>query len=205
MLLDLRGKKVVVVGAGRVATRKVRRLLASEAEVQVISPEVSQEILDWAEAGALQLDRRGAVPEDLEGARLVFLATDLEDLNDCLQTFAGSLGIPVNRADQPGGGDFQVPGETGKGDLRVFLSTSGRSPALAKILRLRIEELLEEDWERYLEVLEGLRMRLADQGLSPAQRSAFWRRFPSPGAWQALQDGMEAEFEQEVRRCVSSL
>lgn len=205
LLLELSRSTVLVVGAGKVATRKLGRLLETGARVRVVSPEASPEVRAWAEQGRLQLELRGAEASDLEGVRLAFLTSDRGELNEVLQQRARELGILVNRADQPGGGDFQVPGEARRGDVRVFLSTSGRSPALAKLLRQRIDEVLEEDWEGYLEVLEGVRMRLKEQGLSPSQRSDFWRQFPSPEAWQALRVGHPGEFEQEVERCVSSL
>lgn len=205
LLVDLEGQRALVVGAGRVATRKIRRLLASGLEVRVVSPEATDEIAAWAEEEQLSLELRGAREDDLEGARLAFLTSDQPELNDRLMEAARERGILANRADQPGGGDFQVPGEARRGDVRVFLSTSGRSPALARLLRQRIEEVLEEDWEGYLEVFETLRHRLQEEEPDPARRSAFWRGFPTPEAWRALREGRSEDLEQEVRRCVSSL
>jgi siroheme synthase-like protein len=205
LLLDLQRELVLVVGGGRVARRKIRRLLDTGAQVKVVSPRAEAEIHHWAEQGQLTLELRGARPEDLVGVRIAFLTSNAPEVNARLQEEAERLGVWVNRADQAGGGDFQVPGEANKGDLRVFLSTSGRSPALAKLLRHRVEEVLEEGWEGLLENFEEIRRELVQRGLEPEERRRFWDCFPDEAAWKALREGCRGDWRQGVERCLSSL
>lgn len=205
MLLDLAARPVLVAGGGRVATRKVRRLLEAEAAVRVVSPEVTEELSALAAADRLRWEARPAVEADLDGAWLAFLATSDATVNARLEAAAAARGVLVNRADRPGGGDFQVPAATTRGDLRVMISTAGASPALARVVRQRVERLLEEEFGGVLEHLVAVRRSLRQQGLDETQRQRFWARFPDDQAMDALRAGSAEEIGREVERCVSSL
>ena len=202
LLVDMAARRVVVVGAGRVAVRKVERLLAAGAEVFVVSPEAAPAIAARAEAGELSWAKRPARIADLTGAELLVLASDDEATHDQLALAARQRGIWVNRADVRGGGDFQIPAEARQGDLRVFVSTSGQSPKLARRLRGWVEGELG-GWAQALERLAGLRDELAARGLDSEARRAFWERFPDDAGWEALRRG--EDLSEEVEACVSSL
>jgi siroheme synthase-like protein len=195
-------RRVVVVGAGRVAARKVARLLAAEAEVFMVAPEACPELAERAAAGELTWARRPARIADLHGADLLVLAADDEEANAQLALAAAQRGIWVNRADVRGGGDFQIPAESAHGDLRVFVSTGGRSPKLARRLREWVAGELP-GWGHALESLAALREELAQRGLDPEARRTFWERFPDDQAWDALRRGEDCR--EEVEACVSSL
>ena len=109
MGMRLEGLRVVVAGGGRVGARKVRRLVGHGAVVVVVSPDAVAPIPDWARAGRIRWERRRAEPRDLEGAALLFAATDDPDANAALAAGARARGIPVNRADDPADCDFIVP------------------------------------------------------------------------------------------------
>ena len=109
MGLRLEGRRVVVAGGGRVGARKVRRLVEHGAAVLVVSPDAVAPIPDWARAGRIRWERRRAEPRDLEGAALLFAATDDPDANAALAANARARGILVNRADDPADCDFIVP------------------------------------------------------------------------------------------------
>lgn len=202
LLVDMAGRRVVVVGAGRVAARKVERLLAAGAEVFLVAPEACDELAARAAAGELAWARRPGRIADLHGAELVVLASDAPEANAQLELAARQRGIWVNRADVRGGGDFQIPAEARAGDLRVFVSTGGKSPKLARRLRSWVEAELG-GWGRALERLAELRDELAARGLDPEARREFWERFPDDAGWEALRRG--DDLSEEVEACVSSL
>lgn len=202
LLVDMAQRRVVVVGAGRVAARKVGRLLAASAEVFLVAPEAAPELVARAEAGELSWARRRARIADLHGAELLVLATDDGEANAQLALAASQRGIWVNRADVAGGGDFHIPAEARRGDLSVFVSTGGRSPKLARRLRQWVEGELG-GWAQALERLAALRDQLADRGLDAEARRAFWESFPDEAGWEALRRG--EDLSEEVEACVSSL
>lgn len=174
MFLDLSGRRCVVIGGGKVAGRKARKLLQARAEVVVISPETEPEI----ESVAVEVHRRPYREGDLEGAYLAFAATDVREVNAAVAREAKERGIPVNVADKPAEGDFAVPSTLRRGRLQVAVSTGGASPALARKIRLKLEESFGPEWAGIVEEFERAR-----------------RRGEPPGE----------ELEEEVRVCLSRL
>ncbi len=139
VFLDLRGAKVLVVGAGKVALRKVRGLLEAGARVTVVSPTADPEFalldLEW-KARCFDWD-------DVQDQVLVYTATNDRTVNRAVAEAARAKGIWVNVADAPEECSFLVPSRLTRGDLQVAVSTSGRDPRIAMALRKQIEELLD--------------------------------------------------------------
>ncbi len=140
IFLNLHGKRALVVGAGPVALRKTQGLLECGAQVTIVSPEIAPEFASLP----VTLRRRRYRASDLRGQALVFASTNDRDVNHRIAAQASGLGIPVNVADAPGECTFHVPARIRRGDLQLAISTSGRSPRVAKALRQRIEALLDE-------------------------------------------------------------
>ncbi len=139
VFLDLRGKKVLVVGAGKVALRKVRGLIEAGARVSVVAPEV-QPAFDTL---PVKIVRRRFRRSDVRGQALVFAATNDRRVNHAVAETAKGAGILANIADAPEECDFIVPARARRGPLQIAVSTGARSPRLAAELRRRIEEILE--------------------------------------------------------------
>ena len=138
VFLDLAGKPVLVVGAGKVALRKTKGLLEAGASVTVVAPRAEPE---FAQLAVTMRSRRFRV-SDVEGAALAFAATDDRRVNHRVAEAAGRRGIPVNVADAPGECAFLVPARITRGNLQIAISTGGESPRLAAALRRKIEENL---------------------------------------------------------------
>lgn len=154
--LELRGRKAVVVGGGKVAERKAAGLLEEGAEVSVVSPMLTDCLMKLAEAGRLSWHKKTFSKEDLEGAVLIFAATDIREVNLAVKDSA-ALGQLVNIADDPALSDFQVPSMVKRGKLSIAVSTSGASPILAKKIRSQLEETFDERYEAYMEFLFSCR------------------------------------------------
>ena len=140
LFLELTGQPVVVVGAGRVAGRKIRSLLAAGARITVISPRATRlpENIRWIR----RRYRRG----DLAGARLVVAATDDLEVNQLVCTEAKRRRQLVNCIAPPSAGNFIVPAVARRGNLAIAISTDGMSPSLAKRLRRDLERVLRTDY-----------------------------------------------------------
>ena len=200
---DFTNATVLVVGGGTVGARKALRF-CSEARVAVLSPDFDERLLEAAEAaeeassGSVELVRAAPSPSTVSGwierlsPALVVAATDDEAVNEAAETAALTTGALVNRTDVSGArdpGSVVVPATVDDDPVRVAISTGGQSPALAKVLRQRIESAIDGAGEMAL--LSGeLRTALADAGVAPAdRRTAIRRVVRSPAVWKALQKG----------------
>lgn len=139
VFLDLRGRSVLVVGAGKVALRKTRGLVEAGARVTVVSPAA----LDEFSALPVEWKKRRFRRTDVRGQVLVFAATDDRKVNAAVGEAAREAAAWVNVADAPEECGFLAPSRIRRGDLQVAVSTGGRSPKLAVALRQRIEQVLE--------------------------------------------------------------
>ncbi len=179
--LDLRRKRVVVVGGGEIATGKVRGLLPCGPEpLVVIAPEASEFIRAEAAAGHLAWLPRPYQDGDLAGAQVAFGATDDRAINALVATEARRRGILVLATDDVPNCDFIAPSIVARGDLIVAASTGGRSPAFARWVRERLSRDLPAHWGALLDVAAAVRERLGPQ-----------RARVSPEAWQRGLDEVE--------------
>jgi siroheme synthase-like protein len=144
LFLDLKDQPVVVIGAGRVATRKVRTLLTAGAEVTVIAPRATPAVRGLASAKRIHWLRRGYRAGDLRAARLVIAATDDKELNRRICADAKRRRLLVNCVAPPAAGNFIVPAVVRTGGLTIAISTGGVNPSLAKRLRQELEVYLRD-------------------------------------------------------------
>lgn len=155
VMLDMRGRRCLVVGGGCVGRRKIAGLLEAGATVTVVAPRIDPQLL--AIAGALVIARRRYRTRDLDGAHLVITCTDDAAVNRRVYEEATERGIWVNSADDPDNCTFTLPSVTRAGELTVAVSTNGKSPALSKWLRQRFEREFDGSWTELLDVLAAVR------------------------------------------------
>lgn len=144
LCVNLKGAKVVVVGAGPVAERKLRNLLAAGARVTVIAPKATAQIGVWARRRRLQWKPRRVKAGDVDRAKFVIVATDDAALNARLARRAMRKKILVNAATGKATGDVILPAIARKGKVMIAISTGGKNPKLARRLREKIEKTILE-------------------------------------------------------------
>jgi precorrin-2 dehydrogenase / sirohydrochlorin ferrochelatase len=166
IMLQLAGKKVVVVGGGKVAERKVSGLLETGAIVTVVSPEATDLIQGLALKGDIVWQKRFFTLDDLEDAYLIFAATNDSVINKLVKNTASAHQL-VSIADNPEGSDFHVPANFRRGRLSISVSTGGASPILANQIREQLEEQFDEVYEGYLEFLFTARQRILKEVEEP--------------------------------------
>lgn len=143
--LLLAGRRVVVVGAGRVARRRVPTLLGAGADVTVIAPEVLPELADMAAAGRLTLVQREYRSGDLDGAWYVLALTDSAPVNADIAAAAEAGHTFCVRADRADGGSAWTPA-TGRADgVTIAAITAGHDPLRAKAIRDRILSVVVDE------------------------------------------------------------
>jgi siroheme synthase-like protein len=138
----------------------VEGLLAAGANIKVISPELTLELQLLVDSGKLAFLPRPYQEGDLEGAFLVIAATDNPDVNASVWAEAEQRGCLVNVVDDPAHSNFILPAVVQRADLSVAISTGGSSPALARRLRERIEDLIGPEYGVLTSLLAELRPEL---------------------------------------------
>jgi siroheme synthase-like protein len=200
--LLVRGRRVVVVGAGRIAARKIEPLIDAGAVVDVISPEAGTEVRAWAAAGRLALQERAFEAADLDGAWLAITATDDPSVNAAVHA-AGEAGrVWVNSADDPANCSFTLMSVIRRGDLVVSVGTGGRSPALSAHLRKQLEEEIGPEYEKLLDVLSEGREALRASGRS--SEDANWQSAFDGGIVELVRAGRIDDARELLRTCLSS-
>ena len=203
VFLKLEDKLCVVVGAGRVAERRVRGLCDASARVRVVGVTATEGILKLADEGAIHLCQRAFEPSDLDGSALVIAATDRADVNRAVQTAAKCRGILFCGADSHTDSDFIVPAVVQQGDLQVAISTGGKSPAYAKLLSREIEAFLDDG--QLLDLMADLRRRVyARFPNAPERRQAFWQELVTDDTLALARQGKWDEIEERIEVCLSS-
>jgi precorrin-2 dehydrogenase len=167
IFLDLGGRRCVVIGGRDVAEAKVRVLLEAGAIVTVISREAADEIKSRAAAGEIRYCARQYEYGDLQGNSLAYLVDEHDDTIPIAAGEARTLGIPLNVVDDPDSSTFISPAILRRGDLQIAISTSGSSPAIARMIRHRLEQQIGPEYGLIVKIMRAarqfLRLREPDQ------------------------------------------
>lgn len=160
VFLNLTNKNCLVVGGGKVAERKVLSLIESKARVTVIGPKLSKNILDLSRKYHVRIIKRNYQKGDIKGFFLAIAATDSGLTNSLITKEAAKYKILCNVVDDPKKCNFFVPSSFYKKDLKIAISTNGKSPALAKKLKEEIKNLINDEALELINLLGRLRKKL---------------------------------------------
>jgi precorrin-2 dehydrogenase/sirohydrochlorin ferrochelatase len=172
--LHLKGRSVLLVGAGKVAEQKLRQLLDSGARIHVVSPMAEPGIRRLAQDDKIKWSKRLYKTSDTRGVCLVIAATDDPRLQKKIAHDARRRSIWVNVVDVPGLCDFIAPAIVSHGDMQIAISTGGAAPALAKHLRKNLEQLMTLGYDDFVKTAKKLRPAILK--LPKEKRLAVWRK-----------------------------
>jgi len=177
MNVDISGWRCLVVGGGQVAYRKVKTLVEYGAKVDVLAPELTSPVQELVDKGSVDYIAHEFREDILDGYAMVMVATGDSFTNRQVAEAAQNRNLLVNVADAPEHCSFMVPAVCRRGDLTVSISTGGKSPALARTLREKLEEELGPELEKLNAFLGEVRAYL-------------------------LENFSDAEFRREVLQCL---
>ncbi|WP_191016843.1 precorrin-2 dehydrogenase/sirohydrochlorin ferrochelatase family protein [Treponema zioleckii] len=173
-------KNCLVVGGGKVASRKIDQLSEYAKKITVVSPKISEEIRtlknsqnDSEQTCQIQIFERFFEENDVEGMSLVIAATNDSDCNKKVASACRKMHIPVNVVDIPELCDFYFPALVRRGELVVGIGTGGKSPAFARNVRKSVEDFLPLNAGEKLEKAAKIREELLAKGKSPANDAAY--------------------------------
>ena len=148
VFIDLSKKRLLVIGAGRIASRRVRVLSDFTDGITVIAPKIHPELVKLEASGKIRILRKEYEDTDLQGADLVLAATDSAGVNDRICEACRDLGIPVNVCSDRKKCDFFFPGIVRKEQVVVGVSAGGEDHREAKRITEAIRETLKSEDER---------------------------------------------------------
>lgn len=186
ILLNLEGRKCLVVGGGKIAAGKIPSLLRHGAKIAVVAPRAVPAIKHQARRGALNLHLRQFSPGDVKGALLVIAATNSSDVNGAVFRACRKHRVLCNAVDDPKHCDFFYPAVVRRGPLEIAISTSGRSPALAARLRRELGAQFGREWSSWVEHLGAMRRQILDRQMPSSGRRQRLLQLASPEAFHSF-------------------
>jgi len=202
--LNLKDRRVVVVGGGEVAERKVESLLGSGALITVISPDVTPGLASLAQSNQVELRRRIYTPGDCTGATLVFSATDDSSLSAKVFEDGTTARALVNSADQPALCDFIMPAVVRRGDIAIAISTGGTSPGLAARLRRKIARIIGPEYAKLAAFLSEARPEIRRLIPDQARRKAVQYRILDSDIMDRLKRNDRAGAKRRLKEIIES-
>lgn len=179
--LDIQNRKCLVVGGGSVSTRKVMMLLECGAIITVVSPDVSDELLELAEKKVIEWKKSHYEASDINGIFLVIGATDNEELNWQINKDAERQYKLCNIADRPEACNFILPSIVNRGNLVIAISTSGKSPAFAKKMRQDLEKQFGEEYDEFLQLMGAIRKKALSEKHEPEAHKHLFEQLINRG------------------------
>lgn len=196
--LVLAGRRVVVVGGGPVAARKVAGLVAAGAVVHVVARRVGAEVRDQPVTWEERAYRDG----DLVGAWLAIAATDDPETNAAVHAEGEASRVWVNSADDPSACSFILPAVVRQGPVMVTVSTAGHSPAMAAWLRDHVAGELGPEFAVLASLLAEARAALRAQGRST--EDVDWRPALDWTMLELIRAGHTSRAKERLQACLSS-
>jgi precorrin-2 dehydrogenase/sirohydrochlorin ferrochelatase len=202
--LEISDKLCVVVGGGSVAERKVLGLLTAGAQVRVISPQLTGTLTRLADDGRIEWLERGYAQGDLAGALLIFAATDSREVQEAVFQEAGRSGQLVNVIDAPVRCSFHVPAVVKRGDLTLAVSTGGKSPAVAAMVRRQLAENFGEEYGLLLDLISRLREQVLSGDGDSAERKILFQNILHDDILHWIKSGQRDLLRRHLRAVLGS-
>ena len=195
-MLRLQGHKVLVVGGGQVAVRKVAMLLRAGAIVRLVADTVDPSLAQSLCDSPHEVLEKHFQPEDIDSVRLVVAATDDNAVNLQVYNESQQRCVPVNVVDNPALCDFIFPSIVDRSPVIVAVSSGGNSPVLARLLRSRLETYIPSGFGNLAELLGNYRVKVKKVIPSMSQRMRFWESIMSGPVVEQMMSGKKEKAEQ---------
>ncbi len=200
--IDIEDRAVLIVGGGTVCARKAETMMRYGARVTIVSPEITDEIAAWEQAGVLAVQRKMYAEPDLEGASMVIASTDDQCVNARVARDCRRRRIPVNVVDVTHLCEFIVPAIIEKGSIQIAVSTGGKSPAIARTLREDLQRTIGPEYAEVNDLLGTLRKSAKQVLPTDIDRKRFFDSIIAAGILDLLREGRRREaFEAVARAC----
>ena len=198
IFINVKNRPCLVIGGGEAARGKIDLLLKSNAHVEVIADRLCSAVNILKDKEYIHHQEVLLSPDHLQEYRLVFVATDDEELREFISKSARERNIPVNVVDCPELCTFTMPSIIDRSPLLIAVSTSGRSPTLARIIRSRLEATFPQSYGRLAKMIGDFRETAKSLNKSRQERRRFWNRIFASPIIETFLSGKENEATQAI-------
>ncbi len=200
--LDIKGKRCLVAGGGKVAERKVNSLLKCGAEVSVVSPDLTRRLKELNSKGKIKFLKGEFKEKYLKDIFLVIGATDNSNVNFKVYESANKKNILVNIVDSSELCNFIVPSVVERGALTIAISTGGKSPALAKKLRKELEDRYGFEYAKFLNLMGNLRKRISAKIRDKRKREEIYKNLIDSDIIKLIRDGKDGQVKKRIKEII---
>jgi uroporphyrin-III C-methyltransferase/precorrin-2 dehydrogenase/sirohydrochlorin ferrochelatase len=193
IFVDAKQKRCLVVGGGDIAYRKANLLFKSGAQIDLIAPEVLDDLSDLVSKSGGEVFIREFVDSDIDNALLVIAATNDQSINKAVSEAAQVKNIPVNVVDDPALCTFVMGSIVDRSPITIAISSSGASPVLARMLRSRIESMIPSAYGELAKFMGGYRSKVKRLIPSEVARRRFWEGLLEGPVAEKVLAGKKAE------------
>jgi precorrin-2 dehydrogenase/sirohydrochlorin ferrochelatase len=204
VFLELGGRRVVVIGGGAVAVRKVQSLLTAGARVVVVAERVEDMLTAMCQGTDAEIITSRYSKSYLAGALLAIAATNDQQLNRQIYKDCQELDVLCNVVDVPELCDFFVPAVVKRGDLQIAVGTEGQCPAYAGHIRKKLEEIFTEQHGQFLAELEIMRKQIVEDMPDPAGRKAVLGRLADDKSFEYFIENGRSQWRTFANELISS-
>lgn len=201
--MNLRQRRVLVVGGGEVAARKVALLNQAGAEVVVVAPDLGRTLGEMHQSGAVTWMQREFEPLDLAGDwTLIYAATDQSEVNRQVSDEAKKRNLAVNVVDNPELCTFIMPAIVDRSPVIAAVSTGGASPVLSRLIRARLESTVPASYGRLADLVSRFRERVKAKFTNGEARRRFWEDVLQGPIAEMVFSGRESAAEKALAAAV---
>jgi len=174
VFINLRQKPCLVVGGGDIALRKVNLLLKAQAKIKCISPEFCSGLIELSRENSLDLIERNFESTDIDKQSVIIAATNDDKINALVSSLAHESGIPINVVDSPDLSSFIMPSIVDRSPVMIAVSSSGKAPVLARIIRAKLETIIPTAYGNLAEIAGEYRQKVKQRFVNLKDRRKFW-------------------------------
>ncbi len=205
IFLELGSRRVVVIGGGAVAVRKVQALLTAGARVVVVAERIDDMMTALCRGTDVELIKSKYSKNYLAGALLAITATNNPQLNKQIYKDCQELEVLCNVVDVPELCDFFVPAVVKRGDLQIAIGTEGQCPAYAGHLRKKLEGIFTEQHGEFLAELEKLRKKIIQNITDPDDRKTLLGQLADDESFEYFAENGPAKWQAFAEKLVNNL
>lgn len=204
VFLDVKGRRVLVVGGGTAAARKAELVSRAGAAVVIYAARINEDLQQLVRDRGIEHRPAGVTEPDLDHCALVFCSSEDQALNEKVRAMAAARGIPVNVTDRPELCDFTMPAILDRGNFVVGISSGGDAPLLARMLKARFETMVPAAYGRLTGFAGAWRERVREKLTDFDSRRRFWEDLFESTVAELVFAGRDDEAEREMSRMLEA-
>jgi uroporphyrin-III C-methyltransferase/precorrin-2 dehydrogenase/sirohydrochlorin ferrochelatase len=204
VFINLRHKPCLVVGGGDIALRKVSLLLKVQAKIKCISPEFCSGLIELSRENSLDLIEKCFESTDIVNQSVIIAATNDDKTNALVSSLAHESRIPINVVDSPDLSSFIMPAIVDRSPIVIAISSAGKAPVLARIIRAKLETIIPSAYGNLAEIAGEYREKVKQRFVNLKDRRKFWESIFSGVIAEKVFAGRSEEAKSDLEKHLAS-